>query len=62
MFSRQLDQLARERNAERDAQAAKTRAARSAAQASQPAQSGIRSQTGWAIVAIGLRIAESENR
>ena len=64
MISRQLEQLARERNAERDAQTAKVHAARSTAatQASQPAHSGIRSRTGWAIVAIGLRIAESGNR
>jgi hypothetical protein len=66
-MSRQVEQLARQRNAERDAQIAKTHPAKThpakTVDQNRPAASpGLRSQTGWAIVSIGLRIAESENR
>jgi hypothetical protein len=57
MFSRQLDQLAHERNSERDGQTARAHATSAI-----PPNHRIRSQTGWAIVSIGLRIAESGNR
>jgi hypothetical protein len=61
-MSRQVEQLARQRNAERDAQIAKAHATK-AIDPNRPAtQNGLRSQTGWAIVSIGLRIAESGNR
>ncbi len=62
MFSLQTEQLARQRHAEREAQIARAHTARAAAAASKPATQGIRKQTGWAIVSIGLRIAESGNR
>jgi hypothetical protein len=61
-MSRQVEQLARQRNAERDAQIAKTHPAKTVGQNRPAASPGLRSQTGWAIVSIGLRIAESENR
>lgn len=62
MFSLQIEQLARQRQAEREAQIAKAQAVRAAAEAPKPIARGIRRQTGWAIVSIGLRIAESGNR
>lgn len=62
MFSRQIEQLASQRNAERAAQAARTRDTRSIDSGRTPAPAGLRSQTGWAIVSIGLRIAESGDR
>jgi hypothetical protein len=59
MFSRQLDQLARERHEERAAQTARAHCAKTI----DPNRTAtIRSQTGWAIVSIGLRIAESGSR
>lgn len=65
MVSRQLEQLARQRNAELGAAALKAASIRAAAARPKPASSprpgGIRTHTGWAIVAIGLRIAESGN-
>jgi hypothetical protein len=61
-MSRQVEQLARQRNAERDASIAKAHAAKALDQSRRSEPRGLRSQTGWAIVAIGLRIAESENR
>lgn len=59
MFSRQLDQLARERHADRSDQTARAQSAQTINPGRTPT---IRSQTGWAIVSIGLRIAESGNR
>ena len=61
-MSRQVEQLARQRNAERDAQIAKAHATKTVDQSRPAASPGLRSQTGWAIVSIGLRIAESGNR
>jgi PIN domain nuclease of toxin-antitoxin system len=65
----QAEQLTRQRGAETAAQAqALTRArtartARTETRHHDPADRGaIRRHTGWAIVAIGLRIAESGNR
>jgi hypothetical protein len=62
MISRQIEQLASQRNAERAAQAAKAHATRTIDSRRTPAPAGLRSQTGWAIVSIGLRIAESGSR
>jgi hypothetical protein len=65
MYSRQLEQLARQHQGE--LRTAKHRARRASSAAS-PATTGheprkpIRSQTGWALVALGLRIAESGRR
>jgi hypothetical protein len=59
MFSRQLDQLARERHADRAAQTARAHSTKATSTGRPPT---IRSQTGWAIVSIGLRIAASGNR
>lgn len=65
MYSRQLEQLARQRPGEL---AATTRHARRPRSQASPAASGsqprkvLRSQTGWALVALGLRIAESGRR
>jgi len=65
MYSRQLEQLACQRPDE--LRATTHRARRLGAGASQAAPSHqprkpIRSQTGWALVALGLRIAESGSR
>ncbi len=54
MHSRQYEQLARQRTAELTASHAGV--------ASPPRNSTIRSNAGWAIVAIGLRLAESSGR
>jgi hypothetical protein len=73
VISRQLEQLARQRNAELEAsvlKAASLRAAAARPAASEPryrsrrsiAGSRFRTAVGWAIVAIGLRIAESGSR
>jgi len=75
MFSLQIEQLARQRQAEREARIAKAQVVRAASTAGgsggsslrastapKPIARGIRRQTGWAIVSIGLRIAESGNR
>jgi hypothetical protein len=62
MFSRQIEQLASQRNAERAAQTAKVHLTRTVDSGRTPAPAGLRTQTGWAIVSIGLRIAESGNR
>jgi hypothetical protein len=62
MFSLQIEQLARQRQAEREAQIDRAQTVRSATATQKPAAPGIRRQTGWAIVSIGLRIAESGNR
>jgi hypothetical protein len=59
MYSRQLEQLARRRQSELS-QAART--GRRQAEARRAARPPIRSQTGWALVAIGLRIAASGGR
>jgi hypothetical protein len=65
MYSRQLEQLARQRPGEL---AATTRRARripsqaSAAASGSQSRKVLRSQTGWALVALGLRIAESGRR
>ncbi len=54
MHSRQYEQLARQRTTELTASRA--------GMASPPRHSTIRSNAGWAIVAIGLRIAQSGDR
>ena len=56
MYSRQLEQIARQRTTELTTKRPQLRAAQPAATRS------IRSNTGWAIVAIGLRIAEPGSR
>ncbi|HET9895528.1 MAG TPA: hypothetical protein VFQ44_11420 [Streptosporangiaceae bacterium] len=53
MFSRQYEQLARQRTTERTSRATV---------AGPPRNSVIRHNAGWALVAIGLRIAESGDR
>lgn len=62
MYSRQLEQLAGQRQAELRATNRRTRPAR--AEAGPPGggrgpRKPIRNQTGWALVALGLKIAES---
>ena len=65
MYSRQLEQLAGQRQSE--LRAMRHRTARATAEASR-ADGGheprkpIRTQTGWALVALGLKIAASGNR
>jgi len=56
MFSRQIEQLARQRDAERPVAPPAAPAA-----AAGPGTAGhtLRNQTGWALVAIGLRLAGS---
>ena len=84
MYSRQVEQLARQANAERTARvsaasqrsagrspvpprsaspasASQHRAAGQARSSVSPASTSLRRNTGWAIVSIGLRIAESGN-
>jgi hypothetical protein len=57
MYSRQIEQVARQRNAELTAP---PRSPVSPARTAGHARNGsIRSHAGWAIVALGLRIAES---
>lgn len=58
MYSRQIEQLARQRQGELRtmSQASRTAAAKRAL------RKPIRSHTGWALVALGLRIAESGSR
>jgi hypothetical protein len=58
MYSRQLEQLASRRQSELS-QAARTGRQAEARRAARPP---IRSQTGWALVALGLRIAASGGR
>jgi hypothetical protein len=60
MYTGQLEQLARQRIAELPATPPATSASRPPVQAS-PGKS-LRTSTGWAIVAIGLRIASSGSR
>jgi len=65
MYSRQLEQLAGQRQAELRATSHRTRPAR--AEAGPPGgghapRKPIRNQTGWALVALGLKIAESGSR
>ncbi len=67
MYSRQLEQLARQANTDRSAASsaarpAGQRLAQAARPAVAPAVTNLRSRTGWAIVSIGLRVAESANR
>ncbi|HUJ07465.1 MAG TPA: hypothetical protein VLX31_15265 [Streptosporangiaceae bacterium] len=70
MFSRQLEQLARQRDCERPAAGstpATTRGAHGPHGTDGPAPRRapgrtIRSQTGWALVAVGLRLAQSGGR
>jgi hypothetical protein len=57
MYPRQLEQLARQRTRELRA-GTPTRIAATARRPKKP----LRSQTGWALVSIGLRIAASGNR
>lgn len=68
MFSRQIEQLARQADSER--QAARVPLQRSAdhrgprhrsAEARVPRQT-IRSQAGWALVSVGLKLAASDGR
>jgi hypothetical protein len=58
MYSRQLEQLASQRPRELKATTRPARPARPARSATKP----LRRQTGWALVSIGLRLAESGNR
>lgn len=58
MFSRQLEQLAQQRSNELKATTRSLQAGATGRRTRQP----IRSQTGWALVAIGLRLAESGSR
>jgi|HubBroStandDraft_6_1064221.scaffolds.fasta_scaffold4957970_2 hypothetical protein len=58
MFSRQIEQLARQADSERPA--ARVPLQRSAEQRV-PRQT-IRSQTGWALVSVGLKLAASDGR
>jgi hypothetical protein len=65
MYSRQLEQLARQRHGELAAtnhRARRTRAEASQAGTGHEPRKPIRSQTGWALVALGLKIAESGSR
>jgi hypothetical protein len=65
MYSRQLEQLARQRPSELAATTRRTHRSRtgpSPAVTRQRPRKPIRSQTGWALVALGLRIAESGGR
>jgi len=57
MYSRQLEDLARQRARELRG-ATRRKAATTTARSQRP----LRSQTGWALVWIGLRIAESGSR
>jgi len=57
MYSRQLEDLARQRAGELRG-ATRRKAATTTARSQRP----LRSQTGWALVWIGLRIAESGSR
>jgi hypothetical protein len=58
MYSRQLEQLASQRASELKATTRQTRPARRSRTPTKP----LRRQTGWALVSIGLRLAESGNR
>jgi hypothetical protein len=58
MYSRQLEQLASQRPRELKATARSARPAGPARSVSKP----LRRSTGWALVSIGLRLAESGNR
>lgn len=58
MYSRSLEQLASERQRELRAQAKPDRRASRASRPGKP----LRRQTGWALVSIGLRLAESGSR
>jgi hypothetical protein len=68
MYSRQLEQLARQRPSELRATTHRTHATRRTSSAFSPAatrdqlRKPIRSHTGWALVALGLKIAESGRR
>jgi hypothetical protein len=65
MYSRQLEQLASQRQDELRAtnhRARRTRAGGGPAGARYEPRKPIRSQTGWALVALGLKIAESGRR
>jgi len=58
MYSRQLEQLASQRTSELKSTTRPVRPARRTRSATKP----LRRQTGWALVSIGLRLAESGNR
>jgi hypothetical protein len=58
MYSRQLEQLASQRSRELRATARPDRQARRSRARAKP----LRRQTGWALVSLGLRIAESGSR
>ncbi len=65
MYSRQVEELARQRNAELTAQTWRHRPSGQPEHSGQTKHSGqtnLRSTAGWAIVAIGLRIAESGSK
>lgn len=58
MYSRQLEQLASQRPRELQETTKWSKPARHGRAASRP----LRRQTGWALISIGLRLAESGNR
>ncbi len=58
MYSRQLEQLASQRSRELRTMARPNRPARRSRGRAKP----LRRQTGWALVSLGLRIAESGSR
>ena len=62
MYSRQLEQIASQRPAELRALRAPAGPGRPARAAAGPQRKPIRTQTGWALVSIGLRLAASGNR
>jgi hypothetical protein len=62
MYSRQLEQLARQRGRELS-EIPRSRPTATPTRASgRPARKLLRNQTGWALVSIGLRIASSGDR
>jgi hypothetical protein len=58
MYSHQIEQLARQRTGE----LRRTAAGRRARVAHRLPGAGIRNRTGWTLIAIGLRLAESGHR
>lgn len=62
MYSRQLEQLARQRGRELSEIPRSRRTATPTRASGRPARNVLRNQTGWALVSIGLRIASSGNR
>ncbi len=62
MYHRHLEDIASKRPAELRALRAPARAGRADRAAAGPERKPIRTQTGWALVSIGLRLAASGNR